>query len=363
MTNSAERNPHVYLSRRQMLAGSVGILPALAAAPRSLFAEEPTRAQGAMGVVIHSFGIRSKEASSHFGDPLAFIEYCRNIGAAGVQTGLGVKDDAGIEKIRQTIATAKMYLEGIIRLPRSAADTEQFTKEVQTAKACGANVVRSVLLDSRRYEVFDSAEAFRKFADDCGPRLALAKPIVEKVGVQLAIENHKDWRADDLVKIIRQANSPQIGICVDTGNSIALLEEPHEVVEALAPLAFTTHFKDMAVAEYADGFLLSEVPLGTGFLDLPRVVKLLREKRPDIRFNLEMITRDPLQVPCLTQRYWKTFESLPARHLAETLALVRHKAARAPLPRVSDQSPAERLASEDANVRACLTYAQAQRLL
>jgi sugar phosphate isomerase/epimerase len=349
------------LSRRQVLAGSAGILTSLAINPGSLLAQEAK--PGAMGVVIHSYGIRSKDQSSRFNDPLAFIEYCRNIGAAGVQTGLGVKDDAAIEKIRQTVAAAKMYLEGIIRLPRSAADTEQFTKEVNTAKACGAGVVRSVLLDSRRYEVFDSAETFRKFADECGPRLALARPIVEKAGVQLAIENHKDWRADDLVRIIRQANSPQIGICVDTGNSIALLEEPHELVEALAPLAFTTHFKDMAVAEYADGFLLSEVPLGTGFLDLPRVVKLLREKRPDIRFNLEMITRDPLQIPCLTPRYWKTFENLPARYLADTLALVRRKAAATPLPRIADQSPAERLTAEDANVRACLAYAQDKRLV
>ena len=37
-----------------------------------------------------------------------------------------------------------------------------------------------------------------------------------------------------------------------------------EVVEALAPRAFTTHFKDMALEEYEQGFLLSEVPLGTG---------------------------------------------------------------------------------------------------
>src|SRR5258707_15636373 len=114
----------------------------------------------------------------------------------------------------------------------------------------------------------------------------------------------------------------------------------------------------MDVTEHADRFLLSKGPLGTGCLDLTRVVRLSREKRPDIRFNLEMITRDPLQIPCLTSRYWKTFEALPARHLAETLALVRHKAAASPLPRISDKSPAERLSAEDANIREGLTYAQ-----
>ena len=96
-----------------------------------------------------------------------------------------------------------------------------------------------------------------------------------------------------------------------------------EVVEALAPRAFTTHFKDMGLEEYREGFLLAEVPLGTGVLDLPRVVRILRAARPEIRFNLEMITRDPLKVPCLTERYWATFPDLPGRHLARTLSLVR----------------------------------------
>ncbi len=55
-----------------------------------------------------------------------------------------------------------------------------------------------------------------------------------------------------------------------------------EVVETLAPRAFTTHFKDMGLEEYRQGFLLAEVPLGTGILDLPRVVRALR--RPRRRF-------------------------------------------------------------------------------
>ena len=78
-------------------------------------------------------------------------------------------------------------------------------------------------------------------------------------------------------------------------------------------MAFTTHFKDMGVEEYREGFLLSEVPLGTGVLDLPRVIRTLRAAHPEIRFNLEMITRDPLEVPCLAVVYWATFPDLPGK--------------------------------------------------
>jgi hypothetical protein len=114
----------------------------------------------------------------------------------------------------------------------------------------------------------------------------------------------------------------------------------------------------MGVAEYPEGFLLSEVPLGAGFLDLARIVRLLRAKNPAVRINLEMITRDPLRVPCLGAKYWATFETLPARHLAATLALVREKASREPLPQVADKTAPERLTFEDDNVRRCLAWAK-----
>jgi sugar phosphate isomerase/epimerase len=148
-----------------------------------------------------------------------------------------------------------------------------------------------------------------------------------------------------------------VGVCLDTGNSIALLEDPMEVVLALAPLAFTTHFKDMAVEEYRDGFLLSEVPLGTGILDLPRVKQAVRAARPDIRLNLEMITRDPLKVPCLTEGYWTTFPELPGKTLARALSSVRGHSKSQSLPRISQLSSGEQLRTEDENIRRCFTFA------
>jgi hypothetical protein len=116
----------------------------------------------------------------------------------------------------------------------------------------------------------------------------------------------------------------------------------------------------MGVQEYERGFLLSEVPLGTGFLDIRRMVKTLRAARPGIPINLEMISRDPLEIPCLTEKYWATFEDLSGRHLVRSLTMVRTHAAKQPLPRVSGLSPAEKLEVEDDNVRRCFAYARAE---
>jgi sugar phosphate isomerase/epimerase len=311
-----------------------------------------------LGIVIHSYGIRrSSDKDAQLDDPIAFLEFCQSRGACGVQTSLGVREESYIEKLREVLSKHKLYLEGSIALPRDKDDVERFTKEVQSAKRCGATTVRTVLMNGRRYETFDRDDAFRKSHERAVNALLWAKPVVEKLEVRLAVENHKDLQAPELLDVIKKADSSLVGVCLDTGNSIALLEAPERTVELLAPHTFTTHLKDMGVEEYADGFLLSEVPLGTGFLDLPKIVATLRKARPDIHLNLEMITRDPLKIPCLTPKYWATLDDIPGRRLAEMLALVRAKAGKKPLPRIGGLSKEEQLSREDDNVRACLRYA------
>jgi sugar phosphate isomerase/epimerase len=370
MTNDEERmthEPSVSVSRRRFMTACVSAAPvfslavaqaaAVQPATKSNDHEAPTK-PGRLGVVIHSYGFRRSHRPSRFDDPLVFLDYCRRLGAAGVQTSLGVRDETYVGRVREIVKESGAYLEGIVRLPRDEADVPRFNDELRTAKDCGAMVLRTVMLNGRRYEQFDSADAFRRHMERSWQSLLLAKPVVERHGVRLALENHKDWRVPDLLDILKRIDSANIGVCLDTGNSIALLEEPHEVVEAYAPYTFTLHFKDMAVAESNDGFLLSEVPLGSGFVDLARVIALVRAKRPEANFNLEMITRDPLRVPCLGTKYWATFADLPAKELARTLAMVRDKASKQPLPRVSDLTLDGKLAREDENVRASFTFAR-----
>jgi sugar phosphate isomerase/epimerase len=318
---------------------------------------------GPLGLVIHSFAVRTagdrnRPIDDRFSNPARFLDHAGSAGARGVQVGLGALDDRAAGALRERARAASMYLEGIVALPRNEADVERFEAEIRSAKRAGAEVVRTVMLMGRRYETFATAAAFQRFAETSTHSLGLAAPVVARQGVRLAVENHKDWRADELLAVLKRAGNDHVGVCLDTGNSIALLEDPMDVVEALAPRSFTTHFKDMALEEYREGFLLSEVPLGTGILDLPRVVQTLRRARPEIRFNLEMITRDPLKVPCLSEGYWATFSELPGRHLARALSLVRNHPPRHPLPRISALEHAAQLRAEDENVRLCLAFAR-----
>jgi 3-oxoisoapionate decarboxylase len=344
------------------MAGQLaGLMPLSYAVPFLLGAESGPRKH--LGVCTYSYNLHWKAARegdtrARFKDALEFLEYCHQLGAGGVQVGIGSRDAAYTSRLRARAEALGMFLEGELSLPKAETDVARFEAEVGAAKEAGAEVVRTAMLGGRRYETFDSSEALRRFEESSWRSLTLAEPIVKKYRVRLAIENHKDRRAPELIDLLKRISSEYVGVCVDFGNNLALLEEPMEVVDALAPFAFSTHLKDMAAQEYEEGFLLSEVPLGDGFLDLKEMVGVLLKANPKIQFNLEMITRDPLKVPCLTPKYWATMRALPARDLAATLALAHHQEFKKPLPRTTGLDTEHQLAMEDGNVRASLAYAR-----
>ncbi|HUL50990.1 MAG TPA: TIM barrel protein [Candidatus Nitrosotalea sp.] len=348
------------ITRRRMLALMGGAAPILFAGP-SAFCAGDSAAKG-LGIGMHSYGFhwragRENHPGARFNDALTFLEYCHSLGAVGVQVAIGDHDTDYANKLRARAETLGMYIEAQTNLPKDSSDVARFEADVLSARNAGAEMMRTAMLGGRRYETFDSVAAFAEFAEKSWQSLVLAEPVLRKHRLRLAIENHKDRRVPELLDLLKRIDSEYVGVCVDTGNNLALLEEPMGVVEALAPHAFSSHLKDMAVTEYESGFLLSEVPLGEGFLDLKQIVGTLRKASPGIHFNLEMITRDPLEIPCLTERYWTTMKQVPASDLAAGLKLVRQNRSQKPLPKISGLSFEQQLESEDENVRKSLAYA------
>lgn len=285
-------------------------------------------------------------------DPLEFLMRCHALGAAGIQAPL----HGDLRLLRARAEQLGMYIEGMVQLPKNG-ETSAFEKDIQDAKDAGALCVRAAALSGRRYESFASLADWRKFVTDSRRNLETALPILEKYKMPLALENHKDWTADEMVALMQSHSSEYLGVCLDFGNNIALLDDPINVTESLAPFTIATHVKDMGVEWYNDGFLLSEMVLGQGFLDLPRMLSIVRRARAATRFSLEMITRDPLQVPCLTDKYWVAFPDRNGVFLARTMQLVQKYKNATPLPRVSGLSHEAQLQAEHENVRASIQYA------
>jgi 3-oxoisoapionate decarboxylase len=289
--------------------------------------------------------------------PENFFAHAKRLGAGGYQVELGILDSHRAGILREQADAAGMYIEGMVTAPKKPADLERFEAEMKSAAAVGARAVRSTIFTGRRYEFFESMEQYHQHDAQALRSLELAAPIAEKYRVAFAPENHKDHRVDERVAALKKIDSEYVGACVDTGNNFALLEDCVQTVTALAPWAHAVHLKDQSVQRTDTGFLFGDIPLGQGFIDLPQIVAILRTARPTVNFTLELLTRDPLDVPCLEPQYWTTFPDLPAADLARTLRMVRdHEVKEMQYP--SRLTLDQQVALEEQNVRQSLSYAK-----
>ncbi len=317
-----------------------------------------------MGISVASYFLRFRDGGSmahpSWDGALPMAKHLHEIGAGGGQIGVNNWNADYVKEIRDLKESSGMWLEGQIRLPKSDNDVATFEKNIISAKEAGIEIIRVACLSGRRYVNFKTIEDWQVFKKASLKSVRLAESVVRKHRVKLAIENHKDWSADELVDLLKHFDSEWLGCNLDTGNNISFLENPYEVVEKLAPYTLTTHFKDMGIQEYKDGFLLSEVPFGEGFLDLNRMAMTMRKHNPQVKFNLEMMTRDPLKIPFLTEDYWATFGDRTGKDTAMTLKLLKENYQDKALSQVSSKPFHEQLALEEDNQLACLDYARSE---
>ncbi len=318
------------------------------------------------GIAYTSFPIRMRQAtqgtdpSEGPGIPAEkFIDLCKSFGGDGCQMAfsqLASTDDDYLKGIRRAAEDKGMFLELSLG-GRVLEDSSELTRVASVAQQLGVTRAR-VAINGRRYEEFSEMQKWRDFAHHWQQVLLQVEPALKQHKLTIGIENHKEWLAGELAGMLKKASSPFLGACVDFGNNLALLEDSLEVAAALAPYAVTTHLKDMAVAPSEEGFLLSEVPLGQGILPLAKIMEVLRRGRADVRFCLEMITRDPLTVPYLDDKYWVTHDKRDEARVEKFKASILSKAAKAPLPKISGMSSQRMLAVEDDNIRRCVAYAK-----
>jgi len=357
------------MSRREVLFSiGGGVAASMLSAPtwasESVISFAPTQdgpKKTKLGIDDFSYNVRRRAEQAGYTpklthDPLTFLKYCHSIGAGGLQCAIGKCDEAYVKELRAYVEENDLFIEDSVWLG-GKVDLERFEASVRSAKAAGARAIRG-FCGGRRYEQFDKRQQFDEFAERSWNNIESVAPIVEKYRIPLAIENHKDWLIPHMLKMLQKIDSEYVGVCIDTNNSFALLEDPMDVVEAYAPWAHAVHLKDMAVCEYEDGFLLADVAFGEGVLDLPKIVEIIRKARPGIKFSAEMSTRNPLKVPCLDEKYWATFGDVPGVNLSRTMRYVRtHASSKDTLPNIDNLSIDEQVKLEDENVKKCLRYA------
>jgi sugar phosphate isomerase/epimerase len=97
--------------------------------------------------------------------------------------------------------------------------------------------------------------------------------------VILAIENHIDYTSAEIYEILERVGSEALKVNFDTGNTLRMMENPVKAAERLGPYTVATHTKDLDACRHVppeEWYFFSSVPVGTGLIDMPGVVRALR---------------------------------------------------------------------------------------
>jgi sugar phosphate isomerase/epimerase len=351
-----------YASARWMWAQTPAVqLRNMGGAPAG-FGAHSSGGRGGLGAPGGGRGQGQAEGGRGRGPAFDFLGYFHSLGF-GVAEGArpASNDPEAIKAFRARVEEYNMRVILDIGYPRDENGVEAFDANVKMAKEAGAISLHAAMTQ-RRYEEFNDFATFKASFERNQKSIALAEPILRKYRMRLGLENHKGWRSAEQAAWLQRMGSEWVGVHFDFGNNISLCEDPADTLKNLLPYTFACHIKDMAVEPYEDGFLLSEVPLGEGFLDIQGMVATLQKKDPNMAFDLEMIVREPLRIPVFTDKYWVTFDGqyspLPGRDLAHTLELVRKNKPKTAVPHTAGISPEAFLKLEDQCVAKSIDWAR-----
>ena len=148
----------------------------------------------------------------------------------------------------------------------------------------------------------------RKLAIDCN--------------VSIAVENHLALTSSELRDLVERAGPDYVGVCFDTGNPLALLEEPVEALENLLPYVCSTHFKDGILCSAETGAVWRSVPLGEGSVNLKAIAEGIYEVQPEVNLNIEDLW-DVFPVPIFDDTFIKSLKHLTPTGMVQVIRWLR----------------------------------------
>ena len=249
---------------------------------------------------------------------------------------LGLEVEIGMKSI---CPTSKMF-----DATQGTAE-EQLVRMMKAANLVGSNIVRAVLgsADDRKPGPIEAR------IDDTVAVLHKVRRQAAEHKVKIAIENHAgDMQARELKSLIEKAGPEFVGVCLDSGNPLWTIEDPHVTLETLHPYVLTSHLRDSAVWTVPQGAAVTWVQMGRGNVDIDGYVRRYVELCPGKPLSLESIVFGPRVLPYNDHAFWDAYRKTPAWEFQRFLALAERGKPYPPEPwETADEAMRERAALEE----------------
>jgi len=236
------------------------------------------------------------------------------LGVQGVML-MELGDDLSNDRL-QSIRNEADRLGLYIEFGGGGTNPESVARDLTVATKLGADVIKITEHVDRWSRTMSLNDQMQTAVTDLREVAGLA----QKMGIRLAVENHGRLTASEHLWVIERVASDYVGLCLDTGNSLLLQEDPVATATMMAPYAFTTHFKDAAFRGTPYGAEILHVGLGRGVLDLPKLLKIIKALAPDPNINIEVVS-----APCGSEEQSLAAEdetvAVSVRYARETLGI------------------------------------------
>lgn len=305
------------MNRRQFIASSAGAM-GLA----------QSQAPSAVRLGIDLFSIRSSGWS-----PFEYLDYCARQGARVVHFSeirfVGSLEADHLKKVGAHAAKLGIQCEIGMRsiCPTSAMfdakqgkAEDQITRMIAAAGQIGSPIVRAVLgsMEDRKPPGIDA------HIESTVKVLRTVRQRALDSGVKIAIENHAgDMQARELKTLVEEAGKDFVGVCLDSGNPLWTIEDPHLTLETLHPYVLTSHVRDTAVWAVPDGAAVRWVRMGQGNVGIDSYVRRYMELCPGRALSLEIIVMQR-NFAYKKPEFWERYRTSAAWEFERFLTLVEN---------------------------------------
>jgi 3-oxoisoapionate decarboxylase len=229
-------------------------------------------------------------------------------------------------RVREWLREHDLHVEtgGGATLPRSPEDFEQRANylrgQIRRAAGMGSPIVRT-LIASDRYALPEGS--LEPHIETMLRLLRAVRNEAIDAQVKIAVEVHKELQAWEFRDLVEEAGTDFVGIYLDTGNPVFVMENPLTTVETLGKYAVTLHLRDSVVYRHPRGIAVQWVPLGEGTVDFRAVLATAAKLCPQVHVYIKPITgRPPVVLPVYDEQHWKRwFPRARAADFARFLAL------------------------------------------
>lgn len=317
------------LGRRTFLSSVAAAL----ASTREMLAQQAPRTNLKLG--LDSYTIRNLGWKAD-----RIIEYCAEQKVDNVQ--LSVPGDfestapAVFERAKRIAADKGVTLEGAMGSictlnpswgNRKGTPVEYLQTSLTYTSQMGAKILRCYI-GGPGYRVGNrrpTGDQFRREIDQTVDTLKAVRTQAHDLGIKIAVENHGDIQAREMIELVERAGKDWVGVNLDSGNPYWVIEDPLHTLELLGPYTLTTHLRDGVLFPHERGVAFQWTRIGDGAIDWKKFIAKFVELCPNAPFQMEIITgRPPTVLPVYDDEFWSSFTYTRASDFARFLRLAKN---------------------------------------